>query len=376
MKRMPVIIFVKKHEPGLLSIIDGGEKSFLPLLGGVRLIDLYLGPLIQNGFKQVTIIMDNEMTGAREYLLYGYSAQKLKVMDAKDIKRVLLSLLKQKRNERFLILRADGALLMNWYKFFELVSTLQDLNYELITGKDKRIGFLLCETGSVLKLIEEFSTDSEMTVDGSWVLFKDVLKTDYKPVHFEWRNFWLNTVKEYHNFHISLLRDEGSFIHILSLNPKENPEKENLAMVEGTGFVKDSYISSSCSVKGYVENSVLFPHVKIGSDARVINSVILSNNYIGEGAVVQNVVLCENGQLSKVIPNVGEGARIGEDDPSGANGQYPDYIFGGITLVGQNVEIPKGFRISRNCYVSSGVDRTLLKGRERVKAGDSVTIQH
>ncbi|UCB46273.1 MAG: hypothetical protein JSV25_02290 [Spirochaetota bacterium] len=377
MRNMSVIVFVKQSEPGLLSIIDSGEKSFLPLLGGVRLIDLYIGPLIQHGFRQIIVLMGNEMMSAREYLLSGYSAQKLKIMNASDIKKLVATLLRQKRNEKLLILQADGALFLNWSHFLDLLVMRKEGNYELEIGNNKSAGFLLCETSSVLKTIEEnLSPEGEITVDEVWSLFTDMLRKDSRSESFECHSVWLNTVKEYHSFHLSLLRNEADFTHVLSLNPKENPEKENLAMVEVTGFVKDSFISSSCSVEGYVENSVLFPHVKIAPYAQIINSVIMSNNYVGQGAIIQSVVLCENNQLSKVTPNIGESARIGEDDTTGANGEYPEYIFGGITLVGQNVEIPKGFRISRNCYISSGVDKTFLKGRDRVKAGDSVLITH
>ena len=72
----------------------------------------------------------------------------------------------------------------------------------------------------------------------------------------------------------------------------------------------------------------------------------MSNNYVGSGAIVQNSILCDNGELfSRVNPNIGEEARIGEDDSTGENENYPDYIHKGLTLIGQNVEIPKRFII-------------------------------
>jgi NDP-sugar pyrophosphorylase family protein len=114
----------------------------------------------------------------------------------------------------------------------------------------------------------------------------------------------------------------------------------------------------------------------VGKDAKVIDSIVMSNNYVGEGAIVQNAVLCENSALPKVTPNIGEGSRIGEDDQSGANGRYPQFIRGGITLVGRSVEIPKGIRIARNCYIPSETDRALFKGKDRIKAGDTLEAVH
>ena len=99
----------------------------------------------------------------------------------------------------------------------------------------------------------------------------------------------------------------------------------------------------------------------------------MNNNHVGSGAIVQNSILCDNGELfSRVNPNIGEEARIGEDDCTGENENYPDYIHKGLTLIGQNVEIPKRFIISKNCYIASSVDKSILRGRESIKKGDSV----
>ena len=76
--------------------------------------------------------------------------------------------------------------------------------------------------------------------------------------------------------------------------------------------------------------------------------------------------------FSKVSPNIGDKAVVGEEEMSGANSEYPEFLRDGITLVGRNVEIPRKFRISGNCYIASDVDRSVLRGKERVAAGDCV----
>lgn len=377
MRKISVLIFIKEREPGLLSIIDNREKSLVPLLGGVKIVDYYIGPLIHSGFRQIAILMDEDMVGVKDYLLYMYNLQDIRILSESDVYKKLIRALKLKRNESMLILRAEGMLVTEWERFIEFLTKLPDGSYEIATEQDETIGFFLREAKFVQGLKDKtplFNLE-DSKVDRTWQILTETLRSSVKRVHYSSQFFTLKTAFDYYKFHFLIMEDIENFARVLSLLPTHN-EEENLSQVGGTGFVKDSYISSSCTVDGYVEHSMLFPHVKIGRNARVIDSIIMSNNYIGEGAIVQNTIVCENGQFSKVTPNIGEKARIGEDDTSGVNGRYPDFIYGGITLIGQNVEIPKGFRISRNCFISSDIDKALFRGRERVKAGDSVLSMH
>jgi ADP-glucose pyrophosphorylase len=160
-------------------------------------------------------------------------------------------------------------------------------------------------------------------------------------------------------------------IHLLP--PRTVLDDEEPARIMGTGHIRNSYVSTSSIVEGYVEHSILFSHVRVGKNAKIINSIVMENNYIGNGALIQNSLICDGGELfSHIMPNIGEDVKIGEDDPRGSNLLYPDYLHGGITLIGQNVEIPGGLQISRNCYIGSKVGKAELKGLERVKAGDTV----
>lgn len=373
MRKLSVLVLVKRREPGLLSITDSTEKSFIPLIGGVRLIDLYLGPLSFFGIQGATVVMDDETTEARDYLLYKYNAQRIKVQNERDLGRSLGGLLKPRRNDSLLILRADGALIADWEGLIGEMSRLGDKNCAIVAAGGERIGYFLGRGEEAPTLIDHHSSSG---ADGVWDDLEEKLGAKTEPFTLDCRFFGLRTAYEYYAFQMVMMKEIEMFSSVLSSIPSVDIEKENLAQVEGTGFVKDSYISSSCLVEGYVENSVLFPHVRVSRNARVVSSVVMNNNYIGEGAVVQSTILCTGGQLGKVTPNVGAKARIGEDDSSGANYIHPKYIFNGITLIGENVEIPQGFRVARNCYIPTGTDRALFRGKDRIKAGDSMTDGH
>jgi hypothetical protein len=373
MQRLSVNVWVKHREAGLLSIADSMEKSLVPLLGGVRVVDLYLGPLFFYGVRGITVVMDDEMAQARDYLLYKYRSHRIKVQNEQDAGRIASGGLRQRRTDSLLVLRADGALLADWKGLVERLAALDDGTYAIVAAENERIGYFLNPCDRFGELIEPSPASG---VDAAWEKIDETLRSRAKPLKVTCTLYGLRTAHEYYTFQMAMMRDLEAFSGFLSAVPGEEKEKENLARVEGTGFVKDSYVSSSCVVEGYVEGSILFPHVRVGQNAAVVNSVVMSNNYIGGGAVVHSAILCTGGQLPKVTPNVGERSRVGEDDKTGANNRYPDFIFGGITLVGENVEIPKDFRIARNCYIPTGTDKALLKGKDRIKAGDSLPDGH
>ena len=69
--------------------------------------------------------------------------------------------------------------------------------------------------------------------------------------------------------------------------------------------VKDAYITQGCVVQGEVKHSVLFTGVKVGVDAKVIDSVLMPGAVVEEGAVVQRALVA--GGI-----RIGKGAIVGD----------------------------------------------------------------
>ena len=70
-----------------------------------------------------------------------------------------------------------------------------------------------------------------------------------------------------------------------------------------TCSVTNSMVPNECTIRGRVENSILFPGVYVREDAVIKNSVIMQRSIIGKNAVVENVI------ADKFV-NVGEGAIV------------------------------------------------------------------
>jgi glucose-1-phosphate adenylyltransferase len=67
--------------------------------------------------------------------------------------------------------------------------------------------------------------------------------------------------------------------------------------------VTNSLIPNECTIRGRVENSILFPGVFVGAGAVIKNSVIMQRSTVGKGAVVEHVI------ADKFV-NIGDGAIV------------------------------------------------------------------
>ena len=71
--------------------------------------------------------------------------------------------------------------------------------------------------------------------------------------------------------------------------------------------VKNAYITQGCQVKGEVTGSVLFTNVKVGKDAKVIDTVLMPGVVVEDGAVVTRALIADG-------VKIGKGAVVGSAD--------------------------------------------------------------
>ena len=74
--------------------------------------------------------------------------------------------------------------------------------------------------------------------------------------------------------------------------------------------VRNSMISEGSMVLGDVENSVIFPGVRIGKGAKVRNSVIMPSTVVRENAVVDYAIVAQNCEISEGAKVAGEKGAI------------------------------------------------------------------
>jgi ADP-glucose pyrophosphorylase len=132
------------------------------------------------------------------------------------------------------------------------------------------------------------------------------------------------------------------------------------ALIDRGGHVKNSLISTGARVEGSVEGSFIFPGVVVHKGASVVNSVVMNGNRIGAKAqLYKTLVLPYVGDLGS--SNIGESCRIGTLEAGARNFDFPKQVREGVTVIGINAEIPKGFKIDSGCLIGARVGAGQLR---------------
>jgi hypothetical protein len=141
-------------------------------------------------------------------------------------------------------------------------------------------------------------------------------------------------------------------------------------IVGKNAVIKNSFLGNGTKVDGFVEESVIFSGVTVGKNAIIKNSVILPFNQVEKGVRIENALVL--GRSNRVIE---EGAFIGRSADT-ENGDFPEVIKRGLTILGEGVNIPAGSRIGAGCLIQGVLDKspqpfvvddgkTLVFGRDR-----------
>lgn len=155
---------------------------------------------------------------------------------------------------------------------------------------------------------------------------------------YTFKDYWkdVGTIESYWQAHMDLLGEKPAFDLqdrnwiIYSVNPNRPPQ-----YLSETAEVDNSMINKGTQIMGKVKNSVLFFGVKIAKNAVVEDSVILPNTRVGSGAKIKNSIIGIN-----VI--VERDSKIGVDSESDERQ---------ITVIGDNEVIPEGSNIKSGMVV-------------------------
>lgn len=148
--------------------------------------------------------------------------------------------------------------------------------------------------------------------------------------------YWkdVGTLQSLWEANMELLQDHPEFDlydplwKVFSRNPNQPPH-----FVGKNAVTKTSIVSEGCHIYGRVENSVLFPEVKVMEGAVVRDSIIMQNTVIGPDCIVEKAIIDEDVM-------VGKGSHIG----------------GGrkFTVIGQRVRVAPGAEVPEGTSVEPG----------------------
>lgn len=241
-----------------------------------------------------------------------------------------------KEASRFGILNtnADGSIYEFEEKPKQPKSTLASMGVYIFTAE------------KMYKYLEEDDDDPESSKDFGKNILPKMLAAGERMFAYQFDGYWkdVGTISSLWEANMDLLGETPVFdvadpawkIH--SRNPLAPPE-----YIGAGASVQNSMVALGCEIYGEVKNSVLSSNVVIEKGAAVKDSVIMSGTTVKAGAAVNYSIIDEG-----VV--VGEDALVGADKDTAK----------GITVLGRNVTIGKGAKVSDGAIV----DKNIQPGEE------------
>lgn len=204
------------------------------------------------------------------------------------------------------------------------------------------------------KLLREIliadEADEQSSNDFGKNIIPKLIHSGKKLFAYPFQGYWkdVGTITSYWESNMDLLSKNPAFNLFdpaWKIYTENAPKAANY--VGPNGSIKHSILAEGCTVLGKVTNSVIFPGVLIEEGVEVVDSIVLSNSQIMQNSLVNKSILCED-----VV--IGKGAKIGIGEAA-PNTLNADIYNGGITVVGEEANVPEYVRIGKNVMIDIGV---------------------
>ena len=202
-------------------------------------------------------------------------------------------------------------------------------------------------------------------------IIEEILATGFEEIRdLKGEILFNSSVNQFLINNLSLLNKEAGDImdDFMKYTP---PPHEKESFIGKKGEVVNSVISSNSRIDGYVENSVIFSGVTVKQNAVIKNSVIMNGNQIGKFVNIENSIILPNLKQQGNNSNIQDRSIIGGKSRV-KNKDYPEHIFGGITVIGMNSTIPVKFVAEPGSLIGADVTAARLKELKKVKKSGSV----
>ena len=162
------------------------------------------------------------------------------------------------------------------------------------------MGIYVFNTEFLRRYLEEDANDAMSSHDFGKNIIPKML-ADKAPLYsYAFDGYWkdVGTIESLWQANMDLLQDEPPF----SLDDTWRIYSSNLALpphyLGATAKVRRSMINEGSMIFGEVENSVIFPGVRIGKGAQVKNSVIMPFTVIAENACIDHAIVAQNCEIA------------------------------------------------------------------------------
>ena len=360
--------------------IPGFKKGILlssfPFWGDYLFIDFTMvnwGEIVRTGNNLYLVadgVQDKPLLDISERLHLDY----LKIIKADGGIETILQSIRSDISDYVLLSYASVLSIIDSSTVLKIIEDTDDAIIKFSIGKVP-IDLYACKRNELIKIIRKnkrvFSNKENIIND----FFNRILLPNFSTIKdIEGMLFFQNNLMQVYKAHMWFIQN-GSTARLLELQNKLHSTlySKAEAVITSNGYVRNSTLSFNDEIAGFVENSIIFPDVKIGKNAQIHNSLIMNGNTVGENAVLYNTVVFPNIRDRLQHGNtIGEGVHIGSSKSSAKNSNYPEQINSGITVIGYNPEIPDGYEIEAGCYIAPDTPFDVLREHRKLTKGKSI----
>jgi glucose-1-phosphate adenylyltransferase len=189
-------------------------------------------------------------------------------------------------------------------------------------------------------LIEDQNNPSSSNDFGKDIIPK-MLRDGQRLFAYPFKGYWrdVGTINSLWEANMDLLEESHELDlydpgwKIYSRNPIEPPH-----FIANGATVKRCIVTEGGIIYGDIHHCVLFSGVTVGKGSKVINSILMPNVKVGENTIIENAIIAEN-------TVIGDNCYIGYR--SRTEDEKMDTKEGEITVVGENLALPSGFKLCK-----------------------------
>jgi glucose-1-phosphate adenylyltransferase len=170
------------------------------------------------------------------------------------------------------------------------------------------MGIYIFNKSYLKKYLEEDAKDETSAHDFGKNIIPKMLADQGRLYSYAFDGYWkdVGTIESLWQANMDLLQDKPPFElngdwKIYSSNQPFPPH-----YIGKDAKIKKAMVSEGSMVLGEVENSIIFPGVRIGKGAKVTNSVIMPSTVIKDGAVVDYAIVAQNCEIAEGAKVTGE----------------------------------------------------------------------
>lgn len=390
-----IISYPGQHNDYLLSLADNRSRYMLPFGGRFRVADFTVRNSFSSGADS-TILFNNLDDGLHDYVeKYGpftnvsFSPISVVTTESSNIETIYETI-SEVNSKYFVLYNGDNPSIIDFAKLIENFAkskspaTLYKIEINNIPSMAHKI--VITEKDILIKTIEKAIQEKRTSPNIFEMTINMMLHNNIKKENFKCHYWPIQNIPDYYNLTREVISNSEIFNLLYT-------EKIIQSKIEAPGYanlgensvVTNSFMSDYCKIEGKIENSIIYPGVEIAKDAIVKDSIILPFVKIGSKAKVINTIVDESSINSiqnsdsedliseeKSLPNIGENSRIGSDELNIKNKKYPKSIFSSITLIGKNCKIPDDIKIGGGCYISSNSDKETFQEKKVFHDGLSI----